>query len=66
MLNLYNFNQFEVVDTILLVIGIPWTLVWLGIGIGMVRYIFILYIDNQWEISKYDYFFHFSQYLGSY
>jgi len=66
MLNLYNFNQFEVADTILLVIGIPWTLVWLGIGIGMVRYIFIFYIDNQWEISKYDYFFHFSQYLGSY
>ncbi len=41
MLNLYNFNQLEAADTVLLVIGIPWTLLWLGIGIGMVRYIFI-------------------------
>ncbi|CAF3446497.1 unnamed protein product [Rotaria sp. Silwood1] len=37
VLNLYNFNHFEAFDTIFLSIGIPLSLLWLGIGIGMVR-----------------------------
>ncbi|CAF4721919.1 unnamed protein product [Rotaria sp. Silwood1] len=37
VLNLYNFNHFEAFDTIFLSIGIPLSLLWFGIGIGMVR-----------------------------
>ncbi|CAF2474279.1 unnamed protein product [Rotaria sp. Silwood2] len=37
VLNLYNFNHFEAIDTVLLSVGIPLSLLWLGIGIGMVR-----------------------------
>ncbi|CAF3873030.1 unnamed protein product [Rotaria magnacalcarata] len=36
LLNLYNFNQFESIDTTLLTIGIPSVLFWLAIGIVMV------------------------------
>jgi hypothetical protein len=40
ILNFYNFNGFEPIDRILLAIGIPLAFLWLGIGIGMVRYMF--------------------------
>ncbi|CAF2911854.1 unnamed protein product [Rotaria sp. Silwood2] len=37
LLNLYNFTGYETVDRVLLIIGIPLTLLWLGMGIGMAR-----------------------------
>ncbi len=37
VLNLYNFTDSQVVDTILLAIGVPLTFIWLVIAIGMVR-----------------------------
>ncbi|CAF0790800.1 unnamed protein product [Rotaria sordida] len=37
VLNLYNFNDLETTDKLLLGIGIPLALLWLGIGIGMIR-----------------------------
>ncbi|CAF3408795.1 unnamed protein product [Rotaria sp. Silwood1] len=37
LLNLYNYTGYETVDRVLLIIGIPLTLLWLGMGIGMVR-----------------------------
>ncbi len=40
ILNLYNFNGYETIDRALLAIGIPLAFLWLGIGIGMVRYMF--------------------------
>ena len=38
-LNLYNFNGLEPIDRVLLIIGVPLAFLWLGVGIGMVRYI---------------------------
>ncbi|CAF0735878.1 unnamed protein product [Rotaria sordida] len=37
LLNLYNYTGYETVDRILLIVGIPFTLLWLGMGIGMAR-----------------------------
>ncbi|CAF3454606.1 unnamed protein product [Rotaria socialis] len=37
VLNLYNFNDYKVIDIFLLSFGIPLALVWLSIAIGMVR-----------------------------
>ena len=36
LLNLYNYTGYTVLDTVLLCVGIPLTLLWLGVGIGMV------------------------------
>lgn len=38
VLNLYNFNSYTAVDIILLVVGIPLALLWLGVGVGMVSF----------------------------
>jgi hypothetical protein len=38
LLNLYNYSGYAILDKVLVGIGIPLTLLWLGIGIGMVRY----------------------------
>ncbi|CAF5222697.1 unnamed protein product, partial [Rotaria magnacalcarata] len=35
LLNLYNVTGYETVDRVLLIIGIPLTLLWLSMGIGM-------------------------------
>jgi len=59
LLNLYNWNDFEALDEILLGIGIPVTFLWLGIGIGMVRDMFIFYIDHQMNRRKYDFFYRY-------
>lgn len=37
VLSLYNFNDFQYVDDILLSIGIPLCFLWLGVTIGMIR-----------------------------
>jgi len=52
LLNLYNWNDFEAFDKIFLGVGIPLTFLWLGTGIGMVRYMFIFYIDHQMKKKK--------------
>jgi hypothetical protein len=43
-LNLYNFNDLEYYDEIFLGVGIFFALLWLGTGVGMVRYISILFL----------------------
>jgi hypothetical protein len=35
---LYNYTGYEILDKVLLGIGLPLTLLWLGVGIGMVRF----------------------------
>ena len=41
-LNLYNFNQFETYDKILLGVGVPLAFLWLGFGVGMVRHLLLI------------------------
>ncbi len=46
-LNLYNFNQYELYDKIFLGIGIIVALLWLGFGVGMVRYMFYILHESS-------------------
>ena len=41
VLSLYDFKHFDAVDKVLLSFGIILALLWLGVSIGMVKYMFI-------------------------
>ncbi|CAF1341391.1 unnamed protein product [Rotaria magnacalcarata] len=63
LLNLYNVTGYETVDRVLLIIGIPLTLLWLSMGIGMARLenymlVFIFYIFSLFQFGFLGYSFY--------
>ncbi|UJR16140.1 hypothetical protein I4U23_003051 [Adineta vaga] len=56
ILNLYNYTGYKQLDTAFLSIGIPLTLLWLGVGIGMVRLenyklVFVFYVLSLYQLG---------------